>query len=188
MALSVRRPEHRSAASNQRNTYTALDSQGVNAMGRGCKGHVVLSALLAMSMVSSCTTPVPPNASISDVTHHEDVPSAPDTTPETTATALSVEITSPLPDTVTNLGAALEAQAMVTGAAPETTFEWRSDRDGLVGGGVVIMGAANASIGLLSPGLHTLTCNAKDSEGTEAAASVSIRVNQPPLGTPEGFF
>lgn len=54
---------------------------------------------------------------------------------------------------------------------------WHSDRDGLLGTGVMLR------VSTLSPGLHTVTMTATGHDGKSASATFSLRVEAKPAGS-----
>jgi hypothetical protein len=94
--------------------------------------------------------------------------------------ALDLLVVSPAPGSVV----AVEEQVRFEGSAydchdgvlADDAIAWYSDRDGLLGTGVMLR------VSTLSQGLHTVTMEATGRDGRSASASFSLRVEVKPAG------
>jgi len=62
------------------------------------------------------------------------------------------------------------ASDLEDGVLPDSALQWSSDKDGPLGAGRIL------DLNRLSPGLHTITLSAHDSDGREGRASITVRV------------
>jgi len=62
------------------------------------------------------------------------------------------------------------ASDLEDGVLPDSALQWSSDKDGPLGAGRIL------DLNRLSPGIHTITLSAHDSDGREGRASITVRV------------
>src|SRR5262249_43365095 len=93
-------------------------------------------------------------------------------------TAPLVTITAPAPGTTVDPSTPLTLRATATDAESGdlgNLVTWRSDLDGPLGWG------ATRVVSTLRPGLHTITASATDAGGQSGLATITVRVDGPPV-------